>query len=383
MLQSTTHWFGAASKELASAWLGVASPELDARLARRFAPPCASLTPVGIKHPVFLAGMFVAAGPKLAAAVTNAGGLGVIGGVGYTPKQLRQQIAELKTYLDDKNAPYGIDLALPKVGGGARKTNHDYTHGHLDELIDIIIEEKAAVFVCAIGVCPPDVCAKLQKAGIKVANMIGHPKHIKPVLAAGVDIVCAQGGEGGGHTGDIASSVLIPAVVDQCKGLKTKAGKDLVILAAGGINDGRSLAAALMWGAHGVWVGTRFVASEEAAAPNAHKNQIVACAPGETTRTLIYSGRPLRVRKTPYVEEWNDKRAEEIKELCDKGIVPHDHEMKEHPERSIEGKMWLMGEVAGNIPKVLPARVIVEDMVNGARRAITEGTSMFASNARL
>lgn len=284
--------------------------------------------------------MFVAAGPKLAAAVTNAGGLGVIGGVALSPKQLRQQIAEIKSYLDDKNAPFGIDLALPKVGGGARKTNHDYTNGHLHELIDIIVEEKAALFVCAIGVCPPDVVEKLHAGGVKVANMIGAPKHIAPVVKAGVDIVIAQGGEGGGHTGDIASSVLIPAIVDACKGIKTKAGKDLIVLAAGGINDGRSLAAAMMWGAEGVWVGTRFVASVEASAPKMHKSQITSATPGETTRTLIYSGRPLRVRNTKYVKEWNETRQDEIKDLCERGIVPHDHEVEKKPQRSVEGKMW-------------------------------------------
>merc|ERR1712054_359990 len=118
----------------------------------------------GIKHPVLLAGMNVAAGPKLAAAVTNAGGLGVIGGVGYTPDMLREQIAELKEHLDDKNAPFGVDLLLPQVGGSARKTNYDYTDGHLPELVDIIIEEKASLFVSAVGVPPKWAVEKLHAA---------------------------------------------------------------------------------------------------------------------------------------------------------------------------------------------------------------------------
>ena len=94
----------------------------------------------GIKHPILLAGMNVAAGPALAAAVTNAGGLGVIGGLGYTPKFMREVIQELKDDLVDKNAPFGVDLLLPQVGGSARKTNKDYTGGQLPELIDVIIE---------------------------------------------------------------------------------------------------------------------------------------------------------------------------------------------------------------------------------------------------
>ncbi len=113
-----------------------------------------------------LAGMNVAAGPKLAAAVTNAGGIGVIGGVGYTPDMLREQIAELKGYLTDKNGPFGVDLLLPQVGGGARATNYDYTKGKLNELISIIIESGAKMFVSAVGVPPKDVVERLHKHGI-------------------------------------------------------------------------------------------------------------------------------------------------------------------------------------------------------------------------
>lgn len=101
----------------------------------------------GIKHPIMLAGMNQAANPELAAAITNGGGLGVIGGVGYTPKFLREQIADLKAGLNDKSAPFGVDLLLPQVGGSARKTNYDYTEGKLPELIDIIIESGAKLFV--------------------------------------------------------------------------------------------------------------------------------------------------------------------------------------------------------------------------------------------
>ncbi|ELU42862.1 2-nitropropane dioxygenase [Rhizoctonia solani AG-1 IA] len=210
-----------------------------------------------ITHPVILAGMNVAAGSKLTAAVTNAGGLGVIGGLGYTPKMLRQQIHDIKEYLNDKNAPFGVDLALPQVGG-----SYDYTHGQLPELIDVIIEEKASLFVCAVGIPPKFAVDKLHK-------MVGHPKHVAKALDAGVDIICAQGGEGGGHTGYVPTSILVPDAVQGRKSPLT--GKPVFVVAAGGIYDGRGLAAALMWGAQGVWVGTRFVASEEAGANKRHK----------------------------------------------------------------------------------------------------------------
>jgi NAD(P)H-dependent flavin oxidoreductase YrpB (nitropropane dioxygenase family) len=216
----------------------------------------------GVKYPVMLAGMNVAAGAELAAAVTNAGGLGVIGGLGYTPKFLKQQIDEIKSMLNDKNAPFGVDLLLPQVGGGARKTNYDYTKGELPALIDVCVQEKIALFVSAVGVPPKYAVDKLHAAGIPVMNselscahqvvqhydhvfystVIGAPKHVPKAIAAGVDIICAQGGEGGGHTGDVATSILIPTVVDMCKGHKSPLnGGPIHVVAAGGIYDSRGL----------------------------------------------------------------------------------------------------------------------------------------------
>merc|ERR1712187_828410 len=111
---------------------------------------------------------------------------------------------------------------------------------------------------------------KLPAAGIPVMNMIGHPKHVAKALAAGVDIICAQGGEGGGHTGEVATSILIPMVVDLVQGKTSPlTGKQVPVVAAGGIYDARGLAMALSLGADGVWVGTRFVASVEGGAPKA------------------------------------------------------------------------------------------------------------------
>ncbi|KAI0928861.1 hypothetical protein AcW1_005976 [Taiwanofungus camphoratus] len=302
-----------------------------------------------ITHPVMLAGMNVAAGPRLAAAVTNAGGIGTIGGLHHSPKMLQEAVDELKSFLENKNAPFGIDLALPQVGGNARKTNYDYTKGHLPELTDIIIKSKAALFVCAVGVPPKEMVEKLHAAGIVVMNMVGHPKHVPKALAHGVDMICAQGGEGGGHTGDTPFSILIPACVDICKDAKSPlTGEPVIVIAAGGIADGRGLAAALSYGASGVWIGTRFVASEESGAPRIHKEMVVTAGYDDTVRTLIYSGRPLSVRKTPYVADW-ENRHQEIAELTSQGKIPAEVDLQKHPEKSIEGRPWLMGRVAGSI----------------------------------
>ncbi|PSR71157.1 hypothetical protein PHLCEN_2v13003 [Hermanssonia centrifuga] len=225
--------------------------------------------------------MNVAAGPRLAAAVTNAGGIGVIGGIRQSPKMLQDSITELKSHLEDQNAPFGVDLLIPQIGGNARKTNHDYTKGQLPELTDVIIRNKATLFVCAVGVPPKEMVDKLHSAGIVV----------------------------------------------------------------------------MKYGASGVWVGTRFVASEEAGAPPRHKELVVSAGYDDTVRTLIYSGRPMSVRKTPYVAGW-DNRHQEVLELTSQGKIPHEVELEKHPEKSLEGRMWLMGKVAGSINDIKPAKAM-------------------------
>lgn len=121
---------------------------------------------LGIKHPILLAGMGHTAGPDLVAAVSNAGGLGVLGGLGYTPQLLREAITEVKERLDRPSLPFGVDLLLPQLGGSARKTNVDYTKGALDKLIDVVIEEGVKMFVSAVGVPPKSVVNRLHRAGI-------------------------------------------------------------------------------------------------------------------------------------------------------------------------------------------------------------------------
>lgn len=321
-------------------------------------------TLLGIQHPILLAGMARVSGGPLAAAVSNAGGLGVIGGFMYTPDQLREIIAEMKANFSRPDLPFGVDLAIPQVGGSARKTNHDYTGGKLDELVDITIASGARLFVSAVGVPPRRVIDKLHKAGIYVMNMVGHPKHAVKALDLGVDIVCAQGGEGGGHTGDIANSILIPAVVDVARRYQPPLlrGQSAMVVAAGGIADGRGLASSLMQGAVGVWVGTRFVASQEAGCSEEHKAAVVSCDFDQTERTLVVSGRPLRLKVNDYIRGWH-AQPERIRELTDKGTVPLEYDIEQGNEIDLP---HLMGQVAGSIRKVQPAGEIVREMVEEA-----------------
>lgn len=336
---------------------------------------------LGIKHPVILAGMAHVAGGPLAAAVSNAGGLGVIGGIMYSPNQLREIIAEMKSLLKSPDLPWGIDLALPKIGDGARKTNHDYTNGKLDELIDLTIEEGAHVFVSAVGTPPKYVIDKLHKHNILVMNMVGHPKHAIKALDLGVDIVCPQGSEGGGHTGDIATSILIPAVVDVAKNYRPPMlkGEQALVVAAGGISNGRGLAASLMNGAVGVWVGTRFVASAEGSTSDEHKNAVVSCEYDGTERTLVISGRPLRLKVNDYIAGWH-KRPQDIQALCDEGIVPLEKDLDDGNDFDFP---HIMGQVAGSIKKVQPAAEIVDEMVQEATQMLQIGNSYLSSPSKL
>ncbi|KAJ3242233.1 hypothetical protein HDU77_010897 [Chytriomyces hyalinus] len=320
----------------------------------------------GIKHPVILAGMNVAAGPELAAAVTNAGGLGVIGGiVGYTPAMLREQIAEIKEFLVDKSAPFGVDLLLPQVGEGARKTNYDYTKGELPELIDVIIHEKCALFVSAVGVPPKWAVDKLHAAGIPVMNMIGAPKHVSKAIAAGVDIICAQGGEGGGHTGDVATSILIPKVVDLCK--SKLHGGPIYVVAAGGIFDGRGLAMSMCMGASAAWVGTRFICATEAGAPKRHQE-----ATASDSEKLV-------------LQQLNDKDLEaksDAKKQAKKDSAEEDEGM-DMDEMAMSARPLLMGQVAGAIQDIKPAKEIVEEMVSDAIRVLKQNAALISGSSKL
>ncbi|KAL8702690.1 MAG: hypothetical protein Q9201_004151 [Fulgogasparrea decipioides] len=317
-----------------------------------------------IRQPIILAGMAHTSTAPLASAVSSAGGLGVIGGLGYTPQQLRSMIHDLKASLPSPELPFGVDLALPSLAPTARKTNHDYTKGKLEELVDVIIDEKARLFVSAVGVPPRSVVERLHKGGVVVMNMVGAVKHAVKAFDAGCDIVCAQGGEGGGHTGDVSGNILVPACVDVARRYRPPmlGGGQGLVVAAGGIWDGRGLAAALCQGAVGVWVGTRFVASEEAGCSSMHKKAVVESQWGDTVRTLAVSGRPLRVKRNEWVDSW-EKKPDKVKELTEKGVVPMEQDMEDGEEVD---SPFLMGQVAALIQDVKPARVIVDEMASEA-----------------
>lgn len=232
----------------------------------------------GIKYPILLAGMGGVSMHKLTAAVSNAGGLGVIGGATLTPEQLRGEIRKTRA-LTDK--PFAVDLLAPIP---------DLMRPHMP----VLIEEQIKIFVAGLAV-PVEFIKTMHEHGMKVVVMCGKVRHAEKSVAGGADVVVAQGTEAGGHTGEIGALALVPQVVDAVR---------VPVLAAGGIADGRGIAAALALGAAGVVIGTRFIATEESQAASEYRHAIVQARDDATMRTRCYTGKPARCIRTPYAQEW-------------------------------------------------------------------------------
>lgn len=237
---------------------------------------------LGIEHPVMLAGMGGVSYAPLAAAVSNAGGLGTLGASTMGTEQMVQQIAELAASTDQ---PFGVDLLTAAP--------HDMT-----SKVRAISEGGGSVFVAGLGV-PADVIELCHTLGIVVASMCGKVIHAVRAVDAGCDLVIAQGTEAGGHTGQIATMALVPQVVDAV-------GARVPVVAAGGIFDGRGLAAALALGAVGVWIGTRFIATPEAQAVPGYKDRILESAEDDTLVTRAYTGKTCRVLRTAYATAFEE-----------------------------------------------------------------------------
>jgi enoyl-[acyl-carrier protein] reductase II len=241
-----------------------------------------------IEYPIIQAGMGGVALAELAAAVSNAGGLGVIGGAMLPPQQLREEIRKVKEMTDK---PFGVDLLLAEGMPG------------LAQQIEAVYEEGVPVFASGLG-NPGPYAAEMHRRGMKVIAVVGNVRNARRCAEGGADIVVAQGHEGGGHTGRVATLALVPQVVD--------AVKPLPVAAAGGIADGRGLVAALALGACGIWVGTRFVATREAFGHVNYKNKIVESSEEGTVITKAFTGKTCRVIRNKYADDWLG-REDEIK----------------------------------------------------------------------
>ncbi|UCD57419.1 MAG: nitronate monooxygenase, partial [Candidatus Hydrogenedentota bacterium] len=239
---------------------------------------------LGIEKPVVQAGMGFVARSELAAAVSAAGALGVIGSAFLTLKQLREEIRKTRDMTDK---PFGVDILFATYGRPSKDPRIDEFTDEVRRQIDIVFEERVPVLASGLG-NPAPVVPEAHELGIKVVSLVGNTKNAKRVAAGGVDVIVAQGYDGGGHTGRVGTFTLVPAVVD-CV--------EQPVVAAGGMADGRGLVAALAMGAVGVWMGTRFVACKEAFAHVNYKNKIAEIDDEGTTRTRCFTGKPCRVIK--------------------------------------------------------------------------------------
>lgn len=296
---------------------------------------------VGIDVPIVLAGMGQAATPALAATVSNAGGLGVLGATGLSPEQLRRWIRETRELTD---RPFGVDTILPasvraRASGGrtgpaprdllaehqpfvqefmarehldpatpeqvAAVMGMDYdpkappplSQEFFDGQMEVVIDEAVPVYAAGLG-NPGPWMERLRANGTFVISVVGSLRHVAGALAAGVDAIVAQGSDGGGHNAPVGTMALVPRVVDL-------AG-DTPVLAAGGIGDGRGLAAALMLGAQGVWLGTAFLATPEAGIPDYQKRALVAADADDTQVSAGITGKPVRVIRGSWTTAWNE-----------------------------------------------------------------------------
>ena len=238
---------------------------------------------LGVAHPVMLAGMGGVSYHRLVAAVSAAGGFGCLGASTMTTDQMVEEMQAVRKATDQ---PFGVDLltAMP---------------GDLVAQVERIIDEGASVFVAGLGV-PAEAVALCHRHGLLVVNMCGKVDHARRAVDAGCDIVVAQGTEAGGHTGQVATMPLVPQIVDAV-------GDRVPVVAAGGIFDGRGLAAALALGADGVWVGTRFIATPEARAVLGYKDALVASREDATVISRGYSGKTMRVIRNAYTDHWAER----------------------------------------------------------------------------
>lgn len=356
---------------------------------------------LGIEYPILLAGMGPTAGggrgsaatAELVAAVSNAGGLGVLGGAGFAPDALRAEIRRIREMTDK---PFGVDLLFPSnavrpveaaQGGDPRalippeyweiikrlkeqfglpdvraERPRELRTWHVEDQVKVVLEERVPVLASGLGNPAPYV-PRCHELGIKVIALVGNTKNARRVAQGGVDIIVAQGTEAGGHTGRVGTMALVPQVVD--------AVAPIPVVAAGGIADGRGVAAALALGAEGVWCGTVFLATYEANLYDWQKQRILQATEEDTIVTRLYSGKTMRNITNPLAEAWEALGVKALP-MGLQGLLIADLIASARAAGKDELLMNAAGQAAGMIHRLRPAREVVEDLVRGAVEVLTQ-----------
>jgi len=356
---------------------------------------------LGIEYPIMSAGMGpslvgekTGAPVELVTAVSEAGGLGVLGAAGFTVDEMRDAIREIKK---QTGRPFGVDLLLPgqTVSAGDQafdgpgeialseviktlpKAHYDWMMKVKEEMelpdMDVMvilgsttlrphaavkacIEEKVPLFCAGLG-NPGFMIPDAHTAGIKVLGIAGNTKNVGRIARSGADLVVAQGHEGGGHTGRVGSMALWPQAIDEAA--------PTPVLAAGGIGDGRGVAAALAMGCAGVWVGTRFLASLEGGALDIQKKAILNATDEDTRRTFLYTGKTSRATYNRFHDLWETSGLDPLPFPTQVFLASGMVEMLAKATR-LEYIGPFAGQISGLIDEIKPAAEILMDMVEGA-----------------
>ena len=314
---------------------------------------------LNIKYPIFQAGMGFVAHAELAAAVSNAGGLGCLGSGSMSADELREQI---KLCRDMTDRPFAVDILFAEVKADpAAKEVVRYT-GNVQRLIDVTFEEKVPVIVSGLG-NPAGIIQQAHQDGVVVMSLCGNVKQARKLEASGVDVIIAQGHEAGGHTGRIGTLTLVPQIVDAVR---------VPVLAAGGIADGRGLIAALALGADGIWMGTRFIATIEAYAHVNYKTRIIEIDEEGTTITRCHSGKPCRLIRNQFTDSWVGRESEIQPFPLQSMRVGFKLAEIARYEGKIEEGGLACGQSAGMITSIKPAAEVVRDVMLEAEAAVRE-----------
>ena len=357
---------------------------------------------LGIEYPILSAGMgpsligeATGAGVDLVVAVSEAGGLGVLGAAGHTVDEMRDAIREIKKQTDK---PFGVDILLPAatveqgdtpiedvknipIDDALKKALPEKYYDWFQNLkkehnlpdldieikggsttsrphasIDVILEEKVPVFAAGLG-NPGFMVERAHAVGTKVIGLTGNARNAGRVAEAGADYVVAQGHEAGGHTGRIGTMALLPQALD--------AAGSTPLLAAGGIGDGRALAACLAMGCAGVWCGTRFLASKESGLVDAQREFIVRATDEDTRRSKLYTGKTSRTIYSQVHDVWADSGLEMLS-FGKQGLLASAVIGSFHKAGKYEFCGPFSGQVSGLITEIQSAKEVIDEMVEHA-----------------
>ena len=349
---------------------------------------------LGIEYPIFAFSHC----RDVVAAVSNVGGLGVLGAVGFTADQLETELAWIDERVGDK--PYGVDIVLPgkyegkgeqlsaealekKLRAMIPQEHRDFARQLLAEagvpelpegeeisellgwtaatagpLVETALRhEKVRLLANALGTPPADVIQEIQESGRLVAALAGSVRHALSHQKAGVDIVICQGGEGGGHTGDVGSIVLWPEVID--------AVAPTPVLAAGGIGNGRQMAAALAMGAQGVWCGTLWLTVTESDCPPEQKQSYLNATSRDTVRSRSFTGKPARLLRNAWTDAWDRDDTPDPLGMPLQYMVASEAVVRGHryPAQAQSVGFNPCGQIVGSLQAVRSVRHVVDEMI--------------------